>query len=310
MLTRKPKADDNGYVPFLERFAIWWNGTEPSQSEDIPAGSQKPADPVITVSAAPQVDWPEQRLSICERLWGEGFILAGGLEYMEEFVKPLCLTPSMSVMDLTAGAGGGPAGISKKSDIWITAMESDPELLAAATEYCTRKGAARAKLTPWKPAEPNLPEKKYDCIYGREFFYLIEHKVLLLNSIVGALKPGGQLLFSDYILADEGEERAPLRSWRQAEAGAPAPWTMAEYRKALKQCQVEIRICSDDTESQRGLILAGWSSFVENLKRSDLTRDFVDHMMLEATLWLARMRALDDGQIQLARLHVTRPHEI
>ncbi len=309
MHARKPKAERSDYIPFLERFSAWWNGTDAADLQENSAPDPASAAATISVSTQPQQRWPEQRLAICERLWGEGFIFSGGPDYMEEFVKPLCLNPTMSVMDFTAGAGGGPAEISKKSDIWITAMESDPELAAAATEFCARKGAARAKVTPWKLSEPALPAKKYDRIYGRECFYLVEDKSRFLAALVEALKPGGQLLFSDYVLADGSDDRSPLKNWRRAEAGDPLPWTIADCRKALKQCQLEVRICADDTDSQRQLILSGWSGFVENLKRSDLTTDFVDHMMLEATIWLARMRAFEDGQLQWARMHVTKPPE-
>ncbi|MHA1566897.1 MAG: methyltransferase domain-containing protein [Alphaproteobacteria bacterium] len=308
MFASKPKAEPDGYVPFLERFSAWWHGADSlDQQED---SVEVASTTTITVSAEPKLHWPDQRRAICERLWGEGIVLAGGLDAMEDFIKPLCLNSSMSVLDLTAGLGGGAAAISKKSNIWITALESDPELATHAAQFCTRKGASKVAVTSWQPASPKLPAKKYDCIYARESFYLIEDKQALLTALFEALKPGGQLLFSDYVLAADTEERAPLTTWRRVEPGDPRPWDISAYRAALKKCDFKIRICNDETESQRRSILAGWSAFVEGLHRSDLTRDFVDHMMHEAELWLARMRAFEDGQLQVARIHALKPSKI
>ena len=311
MFARKPRAEPDGYVPFLERFSAWWHGADTLVKQQDTSPDVGTCSTAITVSVEPDLRWPDQRVAICERLWAEGFALAGGLDAMEDFVKPLCLDPSMSVLDLTAGLGGGPAAISKPSNIWITALESDPELATHAADFCTRKGAGKVTVTSWQPATAKLPAKKYHCIYGRESFYQVADKQTLLTGLVKALKPGGQLLFSDYVIADDTQqERAALTTWRRVEAGDCYPWSIAAYRAALKQCNLKIRICTDETEAQRRMILAGWSAFVEGLERSDLTRDFVDHMMSEAELWLAHMRTFDDGQLQVARIHALKPNEI
>ncbi len=307
MFANKRRVERDNYVPILERFSAWWHGADSLDQTEEPAPEPSTT---ITVNTDPDLRWPEQRRAICKRLWGEGQIFAGGLDAMEDFVKPLCLNSSMSVLDLTAGLGGGPAAISKTSKIWITALECDPELVAHATDFCARKGAGKVTVTEWHPAKPSLPEKKYDRIYGRESFYLVEDKQALLTALVKALKPGGELLFSDYVLADETAERAPLTTWRRVEPGEPSPWRIAAYRKALKQSGFKVRICSEETASNQSLILQGWSAFVEGLTRQDLTRDFVDYMMQEAEIFLARIRAFEDGQLQVMRIHALKTNDM
>ncbi len=306
----QPEAYSDGYVPFLARFAAWWHGVAPTDFEELAPADPAAAETRIEVSARPQQRWPAQRMEICRRLWGEGFILAGGSDHMVNFAKPLCLDPAMSVLDIAAGPGGGPLAISQNSKVWITALESDPELVTQASELCARKGGSRVEIVAWDPAAPNLPVSKYDCIYGREVIYRVADKPLFLAAIQSAMKPGGQLLFSDFIFAEDGVERAPFKAWQRAETGNPRPWSIAEYRRVLKEHKLQIRVCSNDTDGLKHLILRGWADFVDGLQRSDLTRDFVDHMMLEAELWLARVRALEDGQLQVARIHALKPHQV
>ncbi len=65
----------------------------------------------------------------------------------------------------------------------------------------------------------------------------------------------------------------------------------------------DVRVAEDLSGSYQRYVLSAWAKLVDGLDREDLTRDFVNIMMVEADFWLRRMRALESGKLRLIRYH-------
>ncbi|NKB50048.1 MAG: hypothetical protein GKS02_11895 [Alphaproteobacteria bacterium] len=71
--------------------------------EDVAAGISVPD----TDAESPvEVHWSDWRIDLMERLWGQGFLLPGGTDFVHELTKPLSLGSKASVLVLSAGMGG------------------------------------------------------------------------------------------------------------------------------------------------------------------------------------------------------------
>ena len=298
-------AQPDSYVPFRTRFLAWWHGLDPEAVVKHPGEAKELGSQTIEIDHEPT---PEEldgiRRELLQLLWGEGFIEPGGADYTLKLLKPTAPSPDKTVLDLAAGLCGGAKAISDKYGLWLDAMEPDPRLLAAAEAFCERKGLSnKIKLSGCDMDAPQVPKKKYDSIYARERFYLFPDKRVLLNAIVGGLKPGGQLVFTDLVLEDRGQEKEAVKVWREALPVRPYLWTKKEYEVALRELKFDVRIFADETDSFRGNVLRGWSDFASALNDDTLVRQFVDVLVTEAEQWQHQVRALESGQVRFLRVH-------
>ena len=55
----------------------------------------------------------------------------------------------------------------------------------------------------------------------------------------------------------------------------------------------------DITSSYISAIQTGWKAMVESLKSGSFSRTYVDTLMAEGQVWLARSRALESGQLRV-----------
>ena len=311
------------YIPFKTRFKAWWEGRDPSISlvqdtaDDAPGaeaetGSKTPLKPEET---AADHSWPETRLAVCRLLWGgedqEEVVQPGGTEYTLTLAKPMALNESKTVLDLSAGLGGGTRRLSKDFNLWITGMEMDSELAAHANQLSEQHGLSkRAPIGTFDPDTFTLPEKKYHAILMREALYAMKNKRAMLDSIFNALKPAGDLVFTDYVLkSGDSEDNKAVETWMKSLPGKPRPWTMNDYKKRIMELSMDLHIFEDKTEEYRHMVLEGWGIFVASLKKDDLNRDFVDHLLAEGQRWLWLMRALESGELLYLRTHATRGRE-
>src|SRR3546814_6919624 len=67
------------------------------------------------------------------------------------------------------------------------------------------------------------------------------------------IRPRGQLLFTDYVLAEKADERA-VYTWAEDEPKRPYPWTMRDYEDMLTDARLDIRIKEDITDEVYAII--------------------------------------------------------
>lgn len=297
----KPEAD--GYVPFSQRLSAWWRG-EPGP-RIVRGQTDRKVDIAVESEPAQVARWSDIGINISGRLWGQGLSEPGGYEYWDEILVPAGPNGTMTVLALCPGLCGGLRHLVKRFDLWLTAMEDEPDLFAAAAELNRQAGMhQRIALTKMDFAGLALPDKTHDLVFAREAFYRIDDKHKLMGSLVGTLKPGGHMVFTD-IIAEPGDlNSAELAACRAQEPGLEALWSEDRYRKVLQEMRMEVHVLKDDSDRYNEMILQGWQALQESLAQDpDLSRTYVNALMREAQIWLARSRALQAGKLRLVRVH-------
>ena len=308
---RPSSRQSDGYVPFADRFKAWWHGQGPTEIRPADGGPAAPDDIVVDAAEQPPaVLWPPERIALVQRLWGDGSSQPGGAQYTLELVRPFNLLPEMTVLDLATGLGAGTRAISEQYGVWIAAMDGDANLTDEAADYLNRKGASKVDVSCYDPAAIDLPTAKYDCILVREQLCFLRDREQALAAISKALKPGGQIILTDYVAAKPPDDAPKLAEW-SAKHGLAAPlWSAKAYRNQLTELGLDVRIFQDDSADIHKLILAGWAQFVDGLSRAQLNRTFVDTMILEAETWLSTVRAIEAQELRYLRVHVLAKPEI
>ena len=279
------------------RFRAWWSGYElPQKRVSSRQRNRRKEDDYVD-----SLFWSADRIDLVERVWGPGFHSPGGEEHLANLIKPLGLDESMSVLDLGSGLGGAARLMAQSSGAWVTGLEADQVLAHAGMERSTKVGLEkRAPVTVYDPENLTL-DKNFDCIFSKEAFFTVKDKDALFEAIAAHTKPGGQLLFTDYVLRHSASLSRATEVWREAEEHRPYPWTVSQIQDRLKTLHFDIRIAEDITDSYIHQILHAWGDLSEHLPEKKADAETAGALLEEGEIWMRRVAALHTGDVRIYR---------
>lgn len=291
-------------IPISMRLKAWWQGYDLRLKErpfEVP--DEEPPAHNITYERE-KMPWETARIELAQALWGSGMISPGDPEFVQDMVKPLGLNNEMSVLDMGAGLGGCARVMAESFGAWVTALEEDVALAEAGAALSDAAGMGRrAPVTQANLSEAELKQRGYDAIFSKDAFFRIIDKQHLLDHLVKALKPRGQLLFTDYVVDSPESLDGSLSEWLQREPMAPHPWTAAEYQKNLVSRNIEIRVQEDITHRFVQMIRSAWAEYLDHTHNQRPEEELAKVMMSEAELWTGRAAAMESGHLRVYRFH-------
>ncbi len=296
----KKQADDDGYVQLWSRVRAWWDGEEfvPQGAKSAETKPQMAIDP----ADSPPVDPVAERIKIIQSIWGEGNALPGGSTMTLNLLADVKPSADSVIADLSGGLGNGVRHMASKLGATVHGFERDGDLAAAAQEVSESTDyAARASILPFEPnrVDEVLDKNSYNIVVARELLCFIADTKSALNAVGESLSPNGSFVFTDFVLANRATENKSVIEWRQAEPAKPYPSTVDEYRELLHELRFDVKSMDDITSSYISAIQTGWKAMVESLKSGSFSRTYVDALMTEGQVWLARSRALESGQLRV-----------
>jgi SAM-dependent methyltransferase len=306
-------------VPIGLRLKAWWRGDQivvHGRPESAPAAAPTEPAPISAARSKvvgyrdPARPWETPKVVLAQGLWGSEWHLPGGAEYAAELIKPFGLNPAMTVVDLHAGLGGSARSMASQYGLWVTGYEYDDELAEAGKQLSEIHGLAKkAPVTKYNPEDFELRPGSCDCILVREILHRVREKNHFMKQIAIALKPGGQLLLTDFVLSDAKAAGHPaVKAWLEREKTTEVPWTLRDYQAALPAVKMDTRVAEDVTPAYRGMIISGWASFTSAMAKSGDKPDAETGLGLtaEAERWMRLVAAMDAGDIRVYRIHALR----
>lgn len=292
--------------PLGTRLKAWWEGYElvdpNQQAADVDGPAAVDTPPVEKPS---RKLWTAESAEAAELIWGNGFVLPGGEGYFLDLVKPFGLTPAMSVLDLSAGLGGGTRALTTNFGVWVEGMEPSPKLAELAMEKSTMAGLSKkAPIKNYDPDALDLPKSKFDCAFSREALFSVVRKDETLKAMEKALKDKGQIVLTDFVVRSSKLETDAVTNWRDAEPSLIWPWSPDDYSNLAAALGLELRVAEDMTDKYRVMIMQGWSEFMNMLKDKRLLPKMMLEVVEEAELWANRIKAIDSGDVRIFRFHL------
>jgi len=289
---------DSADSALFHRLRFWWYGYDPN------AVAYEEAGPVVE-EIVDVAEEPVDRLALSQKIWGPGFLVPGGVDYVMTMVKLFGVNPAMSLLDLTAGLGGPSRHVSQFFDVYITAMERAPEIAKRAHTMSIDAGLGKkVPVTTYDPESFELKSHAFDCCYAEYLTISVLAKDRLIREVSKALKARGQFSFVDFVLADGGDpEDAGLDALRKVERFQPTPWTVKQYTDCLVASGFDVRISEDHTDLFMRHVNQGWAQFVENYDVKRMTRGNQRAIAEEGELWMTRMAALQSGLLRVYRFY-------
>ncbi len=284
---------------FKTKLKDWWHG-----DADEPVERMLAATAIDDTVGADQPEWSGPRVRVNEDLWSEMYIQPGGPSRTRMLFSPLMPNSTQSVLDLAAGLGGTAFTLAQTQNLWMDAYESDEVLAKAA-----RKNAQYYGLSNQVPIErrdldnPGIPADKYHLIYARDRLYMIEHKEELLKQAAAGLKPGGQLMITDYVVSDKADTGSDsFEKWRASEQSGPHAWTLSQYVRTLEGFGLNVVSWHDLTKEYLEDIYAGWLKAFDRVDANDFDRRLGGHLISEGEIWVGRTSVMESGDIQHYRI--------
>ncbi len=292
------KADKS---PFWDRFKAWWNGHELTAAEirkfAVPATHEVRYE-------GPNLEWETARLRLVQELWGEGFCDPGGMEHILNMIKFFGLDPSMSVLDLGAGLGGASRTMSEKFGVWVSGLEASKDLAEAGMALSVMAGMGKkAAISHFDPETFEHKAKSIDCIFSKEFLYTIADKPAFLKTVENVMKPRGQLLFTDYVLASSADRSVAYEKWLELEPVQPHVWSVQDYKEALTTLHLDIRVAEDITNQFHATVTQAWARYIKELQTRGSVPEDAAVLVEEVELWARRVQAIESGNLQIFRIH-------
>lgn len=257
-------------------------------------------------ASEPTVYWAEWRINLMERLWGKGFLLPGGTEFVSELTKPLSLGTKTTILVLGAGMGGPSNLIANEFGAFIDGIEPDPELAkASADRAAIVKGISRVTIKNLTIDDDAAFDRKYDAIFGQEILLHRPDTREFLNRCVKGLKDNGKLVITDFTSPDDVADGAAA-DWLKREKAVGPTLNESELRTLFKEAGFRMRTVEDMTDRYVGLVLDGWVALEESLRANAANRDIILGMLEEAERWALRVTMLKNDQISYTRLFATK----
>jgi len=256
-------------------------------------------------STEPQ-NWSTGRLNVVEKLWGMGFVTAGGMERIKQLAPLLHLNEKKSLLLLGAGLGGISETLIEETGVWITGYEPDPELAKMGRESMLRAGLKRkAPINHHSLKELKLKPKSFDAMLSLDTVHFVENKQALFTAVTQSLRVGAEMIFVCLVLPDTNPPGPLVQAWAGQQPQTPHVWPGEAMLAMLNTLDLDVRPPNDVTRDYRNCVLKAWINFLSTMNRAEL-QDKAQDVVAECARWAALITALDRGALKVLRFSCTR----
>ena len=299
--------DDKDAFSLRERLTAWWEGYDLLETPAAPAPADEPAAPGIAHVVhyePPKQRWETSRVTLVQKVWGEGFESPGGRKHILNMVKIFGLDPAMTVLDLGAGLGGAARIMCGDFGVWVTGFEADANLAEAGMGLSVKAGMGeKAPVHAFDPDTFEHKQGSVDCVFSKEFLFSVADKPRFLKAVEVLLKPKGQFLFTDFMLAKPHLRSPTLKNWIENEPQTPHAWALEDYEAALAGARLDTRVVEDVTKAFRAMVIKGWADYTESTRPGSVGIETAPALVDEVELWTRRIQAIDSGDLKVCRVH-------
>lgn len=180
-----------------------------------------------------------------EAVYGRDFVSPGGAATTRALLGLAAIAPGARVLDVGSGLGGAAFLLAREHGAHVTGIDLSQNMLALAAERCAAAGLAGQVAFEHADVLRYQPPAPFDLVHSRDVFLHIHDKPALLRALAACLRPGGQLLFSDYLCRPG--PRSPAFAAYIAARGYDLR-TLGEYRALIEAAGLTVELAEDRTD--------------------------------------------------------------
>jgi phosphoethanolamine N-methyltransferase len=200
--------------------------------------------PRVTQEFLDSAQYLESSILQYESIYGADFVSPGGRELARELIATMKLAPASRVLDVGCGLGGSAFVMASEFGLRVDGIDLSRNMLALAEQKLASNGLSDRVTLQWGDCLELEAREQYDAIYSRDVFLHVADKSRLFARLHAALRPGGNLLFSDYCCGPQPWSA----EFRDYVAGRGySLHTVAEYAELIAAAGFEQVGASDET---------------------------------------------------------------
>jgi len=125
----------------------------------------------------------------------------GGLEANDALAQRAHLKPGMHVADFCAGLGGPARYLAAKYGVHVVGVELNPHRVAGANQLNQLVGMTdKVNMLQGDVTDVDMPDASVDAVISQEALLHVPDKAKALREAHRILRPGGRLVFSDWVV--------------------------------------------------------------------------------------------------------------
>jgi cyclopropane fatty-acyl-phospholipid synthase-like methyltransferase len=245
--------------------------------------------------------WSAERIEAAQLLYGEGWLSPGGEALYAELTQCLLLDANQTVVQHGAGLGGLARMIARDSEAWIEAQEASPLLSAEAIRLNKAAGLGKKVEVLAAPMEGGRfkPGSRH-AVVSCEALYRAPDKAAELAALCAMLKPGGQLLLTDFIRKGAGADA--VARWARCEASEPHFIPADELRALLENQGLDVRVFEDRSQDFCRCALADLQALLKRMESAPVRQSMRGWLVWEIEVLTQKLQAIDSGAIGFQRV--------
>jgi phosphoethanolamine N-methyltransferase len=183
-----------GLRPLYTSPTVTLFGFEPNHAKD-----EERIMPDASAAAFDQGQYSLDEIRKYEAIYGRNFISPGGQDTEREILSLIAFKPGMEVLDVGCGLGGAAFLIAQAFGARVHGIDLSQNMLRIAQARCQEIQLTWAVTFEHTDVLRYERPSSYDLVHSRDVFLHIHDKAGLFEAIERCLRPGGLLLFSDYL---------------------------------------------------------------------------------------------------------------
>jgi phosphoethanolamine N-methyltransferase len=232
-----------------------------------------------------------------ESVYGRDYVSVGGVTTAERFQELLALEAGELVLDVGCGLGGSAFRMAREYEVRVEGVDVSGNMIREATSRATTHGLNDSVAFEQVDILDLECPGRYDAAHAREVFLHIHDKPRLMAALMASLRPGGRLVFTDYMQGPPPHSdtfRAYLDEYHYL------LHELEEYRSFLEAAGFVEVVAEDITD----LFLEVHQAELAALRRAPIKEPYHSH--LEAG-WTAKIERARRGEQRWGLFRARRP---
>lgn len=301
-------------VAFRDRLKAWWDGYDPHQAAVDRAGANQ-ANAAADAGEAARPRKHARYGPLAETLhllFGEGYHLPGGFDFMASMVARTKLRAGHSALVIGCGTGGMARDLADHYRVTVAGLEPWRPLAKVGIAMSQDEGAgSHIRVGPANLEHLDLTPDRNQVVLAREVFHQAADRFRLYRAVERTLRKHATLVFTQYVAARDDADRAELarRIATPFDVAQPPLLTDREEHRQMIDCGMEPFIAENVSERivQAALeVFADWQRVVEAIADYAEQPRMLKELLEIVECWQRRIDALQSGEVKVYLYHAAK----
>lgn len=243
-----------------------------------------------------------------EAVWGEGFMSPGGAEEVARLVASTPLA-GLRVLDVGAGLGGAARSlVTRHGAAHVTGFDVQPDIVERANRAAAQAGLADSlHFVQGAPGPLPFAGESFDAVFTKDAMIHVPDKPAILAQMFRVLRPGGHLVFGDWMRGRGAAHDAVLERLFALTTHAFFPHDLGQIAIWVAEAGFHILDCEDRNTWYRSEARRELANLYGPLGKDFAHRYGEDALRDEIEFFEVLIEAVDQGALRPGHIRARKP---